>query len=206
MTNRQTHIDDSIAPEPPVDLTASGPQEPEVYEWALNRFTASNWSAEGIELRVTEGESSHVALSGTLSSSDGSLVQILPFDPEEHLHDGTVYSAHRVRLRDDLADETHYASTNIASTTDIEVQRPVILALADADQGGHPYSKANNIINFHSQELIHRSDKRYNSEDNPTPASAQMYTIDTIEDVILGCFAATQKAAQSTTQPSLGAF
>lgn len=166
-------------------------------EWVLKRFTGPGWTLASIEFSANSPEGYDI-LSATLSHESGSLIQCLPFDPEEHAHDAVTFTSHRVRLRDRERDEATYVTLGDESPT----TENLIETLAGRDD--HPYSEATNFCAFTSQSSVHFEDSKCKHQSEPRARGTHHRQVSEALLAILG--AAMRVSMKSQQQTGLDCF
>lgn len=174
---------------PPTDSSGE-PLSLAVAEWVLQRFTGPEWTLASIEFSGNSPEGTDI-LSATLSHESGSLIQCLPFDPEEHAHDAVRFTSHRVRLRDRERDEATYVTLGDGTpTTDNLIETLT-------GRNDHPYSDATDFCAFTSQSAVHFEDRRcqHRSESRARGAHLQQ-----VSHALLAILGATMRVSMKSQQ------
>jgi hypothetical protein len=149
-----THQTSSVPDAPPEASHGEQLSTAEDYKWALKRYTAPQWEIQSVEFETNghHPDCDATCLSATLQHTGGSLIQVLPFDPLEEEHERTAYTSHRVRCRDQEADDGggHYITLTGDQVTASHLYNPEATPLADASTR----------IKKHPQADIHTTERQ----------------------------------------------
>lgn len=192
-TQQHSFIDDDVPMTPPTDSIAADLEEQ--YEWLLKRFTNAEWTVT--ELRVEENshaDCSASALEAALSHESGSVIQVVPFDPQEHHHDAPIYRANRVRLRDNIDDRNCYVTLSNEVGEWEEADYPTDQFVG---QQNHPYPNAEDRVSYHDQSTVHVEDEAvFDQGEN----KVRSYAMTTLKDTLVAVFGAAQSITEAEDQ------
>lgn len=197
VTSRIDRSIDKQRPSPP-----GSPPSVADYRWALERFTAVEWSVAEIEFETNDHLQSTdvVTLEATLSHQTGALIQCVPFDPRKHLHSEPVFSHHRIRTGERASGTNHY----IAVTAPLDSTSPGSDFDALAGRTEHPYPDATKRVESVNQSDVHRIDTEIlkSADEGERPAGVRGK-----RNAMLAILAAAQRIdSQSNTQRGLSEF
>ncbi|MFD1635425.1 hypothetical protein ACOZ4L_16675 (plasmid) [Haloplanus ruber] len=192
-------IDDDVPRTPPTDSAECELERQ--YEWLFRRFTAPEWDVSEFHIETNDhAETDATAFEGALSHESGSLVQLLPFDPEAHQREAPIFHATRVRLRDATEDTNHYIT--VAEPTDEWASAPFPRE-EFLGKRAHPRSSARKQIVAHEQAAVHDEDDLILETDG----GARGYALTTAKETVLAVFGATQSVTkQKRKQAGLEGF
>lgn len=156
------------------------------YQKQLERFTAGEWVVNTVEIEnnTTEACTTDI-IDGSLSHKTDSLIQAIPCSPT----DSNLYSANRVRLKDEQRGETVYVAVDadwLAGSTNI------ISKLEEAST--HPFKDASQLATF--------------AQADGAPSTLDdCYTLETVAETVIALYAAAQRVSENThSQASLTVF
>lgn len=173
----------------------------------IETFTGDGWSVTSlqVEKNAHTDETDTQVLEGSLSHTSGSLIQLIPFDREEHKRETPQYESNRVRVRDRIQERAvYYASFESRTIDPWDPQQltPESFTLPDS----HPFPDAKTLVTTHDQEQVHERDSRV-SLGGDTEEDKRGFVLPTTELTLIAVFAATNQVSQQTTdQSELGSF
>jgi hypothetical protein len=198
MTATVDSIDSSVDSAPPIHNGDTNLKQN--LRWCLARYTGQRWSVSSVTSYFEESSAEYV-LSAALSHETGSLIQISPFDPEEHRHDSPQFQANRVRLRDAIRDRQRFVTVDELPDRDWTDPLKAFKTVANSEL--HPFPNAQDQISLHHQDDVHAEDDEILESND----GRRGYTVDPLGETIIATVgAAAVVSAQLETQSNLGAF
>jgi hypothetical protein len=192
-TTQITSIDNDVPIAPPADSKTANLQEQ--YEWLLERFTDSGWSLTKFRVEQnTHADISDSALEAALAHDSGSVIHMIPFDPQRHIHKTPHYTESRVRLRDNIDNANRYVTISEPVN---EWETNGYPADQFVGKQTHPYSNAQSRVSFYKQSAVHSEDEAIlESEAN----GKRGYSMPTGKGTLIAVFGAAQSVTQANTQ------
>jgi len=184
-----SRIDPDVQPTPP----ESHPSV-RMYEWALKRFTAPEWSVQALTFEQNRHltDLDATVLEGTLTHESGALLQIHPFDTQDHTpleETPPRYTRHRIRLRTD-EESAHYVTISPGHRQ--EELSPAALS-SQLPESDLPEKDA---VTLHQQSTVHEAS-----------TDGMPYSIESKTDALWAVYGATHYVtAKTERQTGLGQF
>jgi hypothetical protein len=184
-----SRIDPDVQPDPPEDHSSVA-----MYEWALKRFTAPDWSVQAVAFERNDhlADLDATVLEGTLTHESGALLQIHPLDTQDHTPSQETpprYTRHRIRLRTD-EDTAHYVTISPDGLSERLTPSTLSTQLVES------VLPEKDAVTLHPQSAVHEA----TTEGTPYSIGAKVDALQTVYG------AAHHITAKTNEQAGLGEF